>query len=105
MFCQIVDEIYLKKQRQSQIFILLSFLFLSLIIFFLCVNIIRIEKKNNIPESGIFIVEVNETSDDIAVSLKKFTTKTVKEANIDETEEYLNIRDTIIHVKINKKQS
>jgi len=37
-----------------------------------------------------------------AFSLNKVTTNTVKEENIDDTEEYLNIRETTIHVKINK---
>ena len=37
-----------------------------------------------------------------AFSLNKVTTNTVKEENIDDKEEYLNIRETTIHVKINK---
>ena len=37
-----------------------------------------------------------------AFSLKKVITKTVKEENIDDKEEYLNIRETTTHVKINK---
>ncbi len=53
----------------------------------------------------MFVVEFIDASDDITVSLKKFTTKTVKDENIDETEEYLNIRDITIQVNINKKQS
>jgi hypothetical protein len=38
-----------------------------------------------------------------AFSLNKVTTSTVKEENIDDKEEYLNIRETTTHVKINKK--
>ena len=33
----------------------------------------------------------------------KFTTKTVKVANIEDTEEYLNISNTTIHVKIKRR--
>ena len=36
------------------------------------------------------------------LSLKKVITKTVKEANIDDNEEYLNINDTVIQVNINR---
>ena len=35
-------------------------------------------------------------------SLKKVTTKTVKEENIDDNEEYLKIRDTTTQVNINR---
>ena len=38
-----------------------------------------------------------------ALSLKKVTTKTVKEENIDDRDAYLNIRETATHVKINRK--
>ena len=37
-----------------------------------------------------------------AFSLNKVTTNTVKEENIEDKEEYLNIRETTTHVKINK---
>ena len=37
-----------------------------------------------------------------AFSLNKVTISTVKEENIDDKEEYLNIRETTTHVKINK---
>ena len=37
-----------------------------------------------------------------AFSLKKVTTKTVKEENIDDNDEYLKIRDTATHVNINR---
>ena len=36
-------------------------------------------------------------------SLNKFTISTVREENIDDKEEYLNIRETVTRVKINKK--
>ena len=38
----------------------------------------------------------------IAFSLNKVTTSTVKEENIDDIEEYLNIKETTIQVKINR---
>ena len=38
----------------------------------------------------------------IAFSLNKVTTNTAKEENIDDKEEYLNIRETANQVKINK---
>ena len=38
----------------------------------------------------------------IAFSLNKVTTSTVKAENIDDKEEYLNIKETTIHVKINR---
>ena len=41
--------------------------------------------------------------DSSAPSLITVTTKTVKEENIDDTDEYLNIRDTTSQVKINNK--
>ena len=37
-----------------------------------------------------------------AFSLNKVITNTVKEENIDDNEEYLNIKETTAHVKINK---
>ena len=60
------------------------------------------KKKNNIN----FILSWKEKFGSIDIktfSLKKVTTKTVKEENIDDNEEYLKIRDTTNHVKINKK--
>ena len=41
--------------------------------------------------------------DEMTVSLKKLTTKTVSDENIADKDEYLNIKETINHVKINKK--
>ena len=38
-----------------------------------------------------------------AFSLKRVITKTVKEENIDDNEEYLKIKDTTTHVKINSE--
>ena len=38
-----------------------------------------------------------------AFSLNRVTTNTVKEEKIDDKEEYLNINETVIHVKINRK--
>ena len=69
----------------------------------------RITKKkidetiNRILESVIEIEEFKEISFTITVSLTKFTTKTVSAPNIEDKEEYLKIKDTIIQVKINNK--
>ena len=78
--------------------------------FFLWVKIINIKKINKIND--IFEVIDNSELDGFsiiierignAVSLIDDTTKTVIEENIEDTEEYLNIKDTADHVKINKK--
>ena len=78
--------------------------------FFLWVKIINIKKINKIND--IFEVIDNSELDGFstiiesignAVSLIDATTKTVIEENIEDTEEYLNIKDTVNHVKINKK--
>ena len=53
-------------------------------IFFVCSVVITLNKGN-------------------AVSLINETTKTVNDENMDETEEYLNIKEIKIQVKINKK--
>ena len=76
--------------------------------FFLWVNIIKIKKINKRNE---FLEEVivfnsfilSESLDKIGtdISLIIVTKKTVNDANIDETDEYLNIKLTTIHVKIN----
>ena len=42
---------------------------------------------------------------DITVSRNKVTTKTVSDENIEDREEYLNIKETVTHVKINSKPS
>ena len=47
--------------------------------------------------SAVIIVSKGDT-----VSLTNVITKTVNEANNDDTEEYLNINETISQVKINK---
>ena len=39
----------------------------------------------------------------MAFSLKKITTVTVKEANIEDTDEYLKIKDITTQVKIKRK--
>ncbi len=59
------------------------------------------KKINNI----IFISDEKMRSELIAFtafSLKKVTTKTVKEENMDDSEEYLKIKNTTTHVNINK---
>ena len=63
---------------------------------------IRIKKVKSVKfiPSSIFksaLIDFN------AVSLIKVTTKTVNDAKIEETEEYLNIKETTNQVKINKK--
>ena len=70
--------------------------------FFLWVKIIKIKKISKI------ILKSSESLKFILIDLKvvsfiKATTKTVIAANIDETEEYLNINVTTIQVKINNK--
>ena len=67
----------------------------------MCVNIIKIKKINNIN----FISAAKIKFGSIALtafSLNKVITNTVKEENIDDNEEYLNIKETTTHVKINK---
>ena len=72
--------------------------------FFLWVKTIKIKKINSIFESKILVPVIIDGSEKITVSLKKFTTKTVSDPNIEETEEYLKIRETIIQVNTNKKK-
>ena len=72
--------------------------------FFLWVNIIKIKKINSIFESTILAEDKNSV-EFIKVSFMKFTTKTVKEANIEDTDEYLNIRVITNQVNANKKNS
>ena len=50
-------------------------------------------------------MDVSDESAEIIVSLNIFTTKTVNDANIDDKDEYLNIKEIIIQVKINNKLS
>jgi len=79
-------------------------LFLRLEIFFLCVKIIKIKKINSTLES--VTCPLAETKpESTKSSLKKFITRTVNEENIEDKDEYLNISETIIHVKMNKKHS
>ena len=70
---------------------------------------IKIKKINKINDisTGRFIffvcsvvITVNKGN---VVSLINDTIKTVNDENMDETEEYLNIKETTIHVKINNK--
>ena len=65
-------------------------------------KIIKIKKINSINfiSSSKLIFALIDFK---AVSLIKLTTKTVNDPNIDDKEEYLKIRDTTNHVKINKK--
>ena len=72
--------------------------------FFLWVNIIRIKKINSIFESTTSVDDKNSV-EFIKVSFMKFTTKTVKVANIEDTEEYLNISDITNQVNANKKNN
>tara|TARA_Y100001960_G_scaffold232853_1_gene244689 strand:+ start:327 stop:533 length:207 start_codon:yes stop_codon:yes gene_type:complete len=66
------------------------------------VKIIKIKKINNVNfiSSLIFIFSLIDFK---AVSLIRVITKTVNDPNIEDKEEYLNIRETTNHVKINKK--
>ena len=73
--------------------------------FFLWVKTIKIKKINSIFESKVLLIENIVGSANVTVSLKKFTTKTVNEPNIEETEEYLNIIETINQVNMNKNES
>ena len=73
-------------------------------IFFRWVNIIKIKKIKSIFESGIFDEEI-KASDEKKIYLVKFTIKTFSDANIDDNDEYLNIKDNTNHEKINNKLS
>ena len=80
--------------------------------FFLWVNTIKIKKINKINDvltviikfelDGISFIALRAGK---ALSLINVTTNTVIVENIDETEEYLNIKVTTNHVKINKTLS
>ena len=70
--------------------------------FFLCVKIIKIKKTNKINFISSLIY-ASERIDLRAISLSKDTTNTVKDANIEDREEYLNIRETVNQVNTNKK--
>ena len=65
-------------------------------------NIIKIKTINSIFESTIPVDDKNSV-EFIKVSFMKFTTKTVMEANNEDTEEYLNISDMTNQVNANKK--
>ena len=70
--------------------------------FFLCVNTIKTKKINNINFISFKKTKFGSIAL-MAFSLNTVTTSTVNEEKIEDKEEYLNIKDTIIHVKINKK--
>ena len=59
----------------------------------------------SISESTTLEFNFKAESADMTVSLKKFTINTVREANIDDNEEYLKINNTITQVNINKKHN
>ena len=65
-------------------------------------NIIKIKKINkiNFISSSIYVLVSIDFS---AVSLIKVTINTVNDENIEDRDEYLNIRETVNHVKINRK--
>ena len=65
-------------------------------------NIIKIKKINkiNFISSSIYVLESIDFS---AVSLIKVTVNTVKDENIEDRDEYLNIRETTSHVNINRR--
>jgi hypothetical protein len=66
------------------------------------VNIIKIKKINkiNFISSSTYVLEAIDCS---AVSLIKVTINTVKDENIEDRDEYLNIRETVSHVNINRR--
>ena len=57
-------------------------------------------KSVNFISSSILIFSLIDFK---AVSLIKVITKTVNDPNIEDNDEYLNIRETTVQVKINKK--
>ena len=70
------------------------------------IKIKKINKTNDISTDGsIFFVcsVVILANKGNVISLIDDTTKTVNDENMDETEEYLNIKETTTHVKINNK--
>ena len=70
--------------------------------FFLCVNIINIKKINKINFISLSTLKLGSI-DFRAVFLMRVITKTVIVANIEDSEEYLNINDVTNQVNINKK--
>ena len=65
-------------------------------------NIIKIKNTNSISFK-LSAVYIFESIDRSAVSLITVTINTVKEENIDDKDEYLNIKETTTHVNINSK--
>ena len=72
--------------------------------FFLWVKTINIKKINSIFELVIWI-DIKLESMPLKNSLIEFIIRTVKAEKIDDIDEYLNIRDIIIQVNINSKNS
>ena len=72
--------------------------------FFLCVKIIKTKNINRIFELVIWIDDT-EGSIELINSLIEFITRTVKDENIEDIDEYLNINKITIHTKINNKNS
>ena len=70
--------------------------------FFLWVNIIKIKKINRIKFISVPPLKFGSI-DFTTFSLIIVTTNTVREENIEDKEEYLNIRDTTNQVKTNNK--
>ena len=68
------------------------------------IKVKKTNKRIEISTNGImfFDCSVIIVSKGDTVSLTNVITKTVNEANNDDTEEYLNINETISQVKINK---
>ena len=81
-------------------FILFSVLFIKLDILFLWVKIIRIRKINNNNFISLKL-EIFGSKTLITFSFIKDITNTVREAKIEDKEEYLNIKATVIQVNIN----
>ena len=70
------------------------------------IKIKKINKRNDISTerfTSFDCPELVKESKGNVVSLIKETTKTVNVENIEDIEEYLNIKETTSHVKINKK--
>ena len=65
-------------------------------------NTIKIKKINkiNFISSSTYVLEAIDCS---AVSLIKAIINTVKDENIEDRDEYLNIRETTSHVNINRR--
>ena len=69
--------------------------------FFLWVKIINIKKISKINVKLFSKIKLGSINP-IIFSLNVFITKTAKEENMDDNEEYLNISEMVTQVKINK---